>query len=125
VTGTQVHANFVSLKSGMIAYNEVQWFDGAAAERACRKDGLKPGGSSLCRSYYYRDTNPRVRRLPLAKDIVIKVPEFRVHPNAGSTLTRVTLSQLKRFVASRNSVGMVLLTIKNGEITEFDELFLG
>jgi hypothetical protein len=126
VPATQVHAKFVSLKSGMIAYNDVQWFDGAAAVRECRKEGLKTGGSPLCRDYYYKDASPRVRSLPIAKDAVIKVPGYRVDPKRGSGLTRVTLSQLQEFVAaSPGSMDIVLLTIKNGEVTEFNEIFLG
>jgi hypothetical protein len=125
VPDTQVHAKFVSLKSGMIAYNEVQWFDGKAAVRECRKDGLKSAGAPWCLAYYYRDTNPRVRRLPVAKDVVIKVCAFHVPPNADSRLTRVTLSQLEKFEASSDPVDVVVLTIKNGEITELDEVFEG
>jgi hypothetical protein len=122
VPDQQMHAHPVALMSGTITYDEVQWFDGKAARRECRKDGLKTGLSDWCTSYYYKTANPRVRRLPMAKNMVIKVPRFRVEANRGSTLTTVTLSQLEKFV---DTMDIVRLTIKNGEITEFDELFLG
>jgi len=125
VPNKQVHAKFVALTSGAIAYNELQWLEGAAARRECRKDGLKTGLLPWCTQYYYRDANPRVRRLPVAKDMVIKVPGFRLNTNRGSGLTTVTLSRLEKFIASRSPVDTVLLTIRNGEVAEFDELFLG
>jgi hypothetical protein len=123
VPDKQVHAKLVSLESGMITYNEVQWFEGAAARRECRKDGLQIGHLPDCNQFYYKDTNPRLRRLPIAKDMVIKVPGFRLDNTRGSGLTTVTLGQLEKFVA-KGHMEILRLTISNGEIAEFDELFL-
>lgn len=123
VSDGQVHAKDITLAAGLIGFNEIQWWEGKAARRQCRQDGQTTGQLPWCTTYYFKDTNPLVRHLPTAKNIVIKVPGYRLDSDRGSGLTRVSLRQLTSFIMSKHPLQLVHLTIRNNEITELDEIF--
>jgi hypothetical protein len=55
-----------------VTVNVVDWFPADAAPRACAEDGVAPSGA-WCVQYYYRDTNPLLRTLPVAGRAAISV----------------------------------------------------
>jgi ABC-type Fe3+-hydroxamate transport system substrate-binding protein len=121
----QVYAIGVSITSGKINYNEVQYYTGRAAVRECTKAGLRVGQSPWCSVYYWKDTNPLVRHTPLAKRVTVEVPGFLAGNSKSSSLTPTTLEHLEKLMAARKTSNLFRLTISNGAVSKVTNPFIG
>ncbi|MDP9226419.1 MAG: hypothetical protein M3P18_21790 [Actinomycetota bacterium] len=84
----------------LIVIDVAQWFEGKAADRAARKDGIIPPGQHFPNDYYIRNASPAWRTLQIAPEP--RVSMLTWHDGALGW-SRVTLGRLATAFTSPNA----------------------
>ena len=61
------------LSTRQITYDQIEWYDGEEAVRACAEDHVKPAENDYCASWYIRNHNKRLRTLTVYPDAPIRM----------------------------------------------------
>ncbi|MBU2669816.1 hypothetical protein KOI35_40535 [Actinoplanes bogorensis] len=93
-----------------LTFDQLQWFWGAAAHRACVEDGETIGDFEWCNDYYYRNHSRYLRTIRVTRDASLTY----LPPSDTTTAQKLTLAQLSRIVSSRPSRYWVI-TIRDGK----------
>jgi hypothetical protein len=118
------YAAFIKKLAGNdLTYDRIDYFQGAAAPKACREDHLKPGDTAWCNDYYYRNVNPALVTVPLSSSLQVRV--YGDNPSAGPVV--VTLAQLRAHLVAGgtgyNLESMWHLTIRGGQLVRVEQIY--
>ncbi|MGY1773890.1 hypothetical protein [Blastococcus sp. SYSU D00813] len=115
-------AELADLGEDEVLVDVVQWFDGPAAEAACREDGnWSPDVSvAACSTYYWRNDNDLVRVLPVAAGASLRAFD----PYAWTTVPVPDLAALGAWSEQNNGSGFYRFTVERGEVTVMEEFFV-
>jgi hypothetical protein len=72
--GTQyAYLKSADLPSRRITFDLIEWYEGRAAEKACKADGEKPAENDWCVGWYIRNNNTRLRTLTVYPDAPLRL----------------------------------------------------
>jgi hypothetical protein len=109
----------VDVRRHSLTFDQLQWFWGAAAHRACVEDGETIGDFEWCHDYYYRNHSTYLRTLPVSRGASLTW----LPPRDTRTPQKLTLTQLARVVAGKPSRYWVL-TIRDGRVVALRQQFV-
>jgi hypothetical protein len=121
----EVYAKDVTFDGTTMSYNQVQWFWYPQAEAACRADGvdLTQEHGIWCSDYYYRDQNPRIRRVPVRADCHYDVPSGAVGQGRAAPVP-VTPEQFRKLIASERLSGYFRFVVRDGAIVTASAVYM-
>jgi hypothetical protein len=104
-----------------ITVDLIQFYQGEAATREAAKDHQE---SPPPNDYYIRNTNPRLRTLPVTRDAAITTNTLTAGYTGSATKTiRVPLDRLRIVLLGRNSPPF-WITVQDGQVTRIAEQYL-
>ena len=109
----------VDARRHTLTFDQLQWFWGMAAHRACIEDGETIGDFEWCNDYYYRNHSRHLRTIPVTRGASLT----SVSPSDTTVQRKLTLTQLSRIVANQASRYWVI-TIRDGRAVAVRQQFV-
>lgn len=100
-----------------VTVDVVQWFTGAAAAAACKADGQPASETEICNDYYIRNTNTRLRTLPVAPDAPFTMATGGA---AGTSPAAATFAQVAAALPVHQ---LYRFRLRTGTVTRVDEVY--
>jgi hypothetical protein len=115
---TEVYALITDVRNGppeTVTYDEIQWFWGADAVKACAQDGVQ-SQTEWCNDYYFRNANSRLRSASLAPGVTIALagPDAQLAKASFDQLVDKSSDGLRHFYT---------LDLVNGVVIEIREVY--
>jgi hypothetical protein len=95
-----------------ITFDLVQWYGGADAAREAAKDHLEADND-----YYIRNSNPRLRTLPVLADAAITVNQL----TGSNQAVPVSLAKLSTWFPRTSPGPMFWITVRHGQVSVIGE----
>jgi hypothetical protein len=117
LSGTQyAYLKAADTAKGTITFDLVEWFEGEAAVKACKADGVEPAENDWCTGWYIRNKNKKLRTYPVAAGASLRI--------VGTTGAELVAADLAKFRTTLLATGRVFVcTVKAGKITKADEVY--
>jgi hypothetical protein len=105
-----------------VRFDLVQFLTGDAANKAAAEDGQE---SPPPNDYYIRNTNPKLRTLPIAPSVTVVVNVLVADDTGDATKdTKITLAKLAGFPPDRVHDALFWLTVSHGKVIRFEEQYI-
>jgi hypothetical protein len=107
----------VDVAAGTVTLDKIDWFTGAAAQRACAEDGVTDTNNNRCTGWYFRNRNTALRQVPVAPTASITVLAGGVRDLTGD------LPAVAAEVAGYGHAPW-RMTVTDGRVTDLKEVYL-
>jgi hypothetical protein len=115
--GTKIE---VDERNKQFTFDQVQWFSGEAAEKACAEDRQDAAGGEWCHNYYVRNANPKLRTMPFAP--AVRITALFAKSSSEPLADLRALSMLLRDHSERVN-GWWEFDVQNGQIASLTEVY--
>jgi hypothetical protein len=126
--GYLTNANF---RERLVTFDLAQWFAGEEANRAAAEDGLIEPGDNVPNDYHVRNTNTRLRRLPVASNPVVVIARTDCQPTCdpagtfeGLAGSFADMEPHDLYSAYRGPDTQYWLTVQQGVVTKIEEQYV-
>jgi hypothetical protein len=109
------------IDGGTLLIDVVEWYEGAAAEQACREDGHAEALAypiAWCHDYYFRNVNDLIRALPLADDATVTLYDW---DRGGNISTRPVSAVVDQIVSRPDIDRLFAFRVEDGVVVDFPE----